>query len=182
MKTSLLSSASRFFCENFWLEKHVRYVVVIYPVVILWLLGTLSYSNSPDSPVCIFVGQCLTPMRHFHHFIRAISVLLIYTMCFAFHPRRSFDSGSVLHDAGDTRRPAHVAAPQAAALQHRRAQSVAGGDCFDSKQVPPVNFNSTLSLSYDCLGFFFILAFHLPIFLYRNQTHWLFFLKLLINV
>lgn len=63
-------------------------------------------------------------------------------------PRRSFDPGSVLRDAGDTRSPAHVAAPQAAAVRRRRAQPVASGDSFDSKQVPPVKLYSSVSVGF----------------------------------
>lgn len=59
-KNKKVTAFFRFLCENFWLDKHVRYIVVPYPVVILWLVGTLSYSDSPGSQVFIFVGQCLT--------------------------------------------------------------------------------------------------------------------------
>lgn len=93
-------------------------------------------------------------------------------MCF------SFDSGSVLPHAGDTRRPAHVAAPQAAAVQRRRAQSVAGGESFDSKRVPTVKFYSSLSLF---LPLCFHLVFSLPgIFIEAILT--VCFFNLLINV
>lgn len=46
----------RFLLENFYLDEHVRYIVTIYPVVILWLTGILSNSDYPESPVYIFAG------------------------------------------------------------------------------------------------------------------------------
>lgn len=85
----------------------MRYIVVVHPVVILWLVGTLTYSDSPGSAVYIFVGECLTLLR-----------LYLHNQCFidasvsSFFPlRRSFDPGSVHPDAGDTCRPDHLAAP-----------------------------------------------------------------------
>lgn len=125
----------------------MRYIVVIHPVVIMWLVGTLTYSDSPGSPVYIFVGECLTLLRLYLHNQCFID---IYTACVSsiFPPRRSFDPGSVHPDAGDTCRPDHVAAPQTTALQRRRAQPVAGGDSFDSKQVPAVKFYSSISFFF----------------------------------
>lgn len=58
--SNLLSSspsAPRFLLENFYLDEHVRYIVTIYPVVILWLTGTLSNSISPESDIYIFAGS-----------------------------------------------------------------------------------------------------------------------------
>lgn len=128
----------------------MRYIVVVHPVVILWLVGTLTYSDSPGSPVYIFVGECLTLLRLYPH-----NQCFIDASVSSFFPlRRSFDPGSVHPDAGDTCRPDHVAAPQTTALQSRRAQPVAGGDSFDSKQVPTVKFYSSVSFFYDCLVFF----------------------------
>lgn len=131
----------------------MRYIVVIHPVVIMWLVGTLTYSDSPGSPVYIFAGECLTLLRLYLHNQCFIDT---YTDCVSsFFPlRRSFDPGSVHPDAGDTCRPDHVAAPQTTVLQRRRAQPVAGGDSFDSKQVPTVKFYSSVSFFYDCLVFF----------------------------
>ncbi|TNN73401.1 hypothetical protein EYF80_016355 [Liparis tanakae] len=48
-----------FLLENFYLDEHVRYIVTIYPVLILWLTGTLSNSDSPESPVYIFEAVIL---------------------------------------------------------------------------------------------------------------------------
>lgn len=48
--------APRFLLENFYLDEHVRYIVTIYPVVILWFSGSLSNSDSPQSRSYIFAG------------------------------------------------------------------------------------------------------------------------------
>ncbi|XP_071342006.1 uncharacterized protein [Trachinotus anak] len=48
-----------FLFENFYLDEHVRYIVTIYPVVILWLAGTLSNSNSPESYIHVFAAVIL---------------------------------------------------------------------------------------------------------------------------
>ncbi|XP_034428488.1 uncharacterized protein LOC117753992 [Hippoglossus hippoglossus] len=48
-----------FLLENFYLDEHVRYVVTIYPLVILWLIGTLNDSSSPESLVYIFKALTL---------------------------------------------------------------------------------------------------------------------------
>ncbi|XP_018550831.1 uncharacterized protein LOC108896276 isoform X2 [Lates calcarifer] len=48
-----------FLLENFYFDKHVRYIVTIYPVVILWLTGTLSNSGSPESHIYIFAAVVL---------------------------------------------------------------------------------------------------------------------------
>lgn len=50
-------AALRFLLENFYLDKQVRYIVTIYPVVILWLSGVLSNSGSPESHMFIFAGM-----------------------------------------------------------------------------------------------------------------------------
>lgn len=72
--------APRFLLENFYLDKHVRYVVAIYPVVILWLSGTLSNSDSPEGEVYIFAGivRHHTPVRTFNF---SVHCLLIYILC-----------------------------------------------------------------------------------------------------
>lgn len=51
----------RFLLENFWLDKHVRYILTTHPVVVLWLAGTLSNSDSPGSQVYIFTGSVWPP-------------------------------------------------------------------------------------------------------------------------
>ncbi|XP_058481680.1 uncharacterized protein LOC131456969 [Solea solea] len=48
-----------FLLENFYLDEHVRYIVTIYPVVILWLSGILDNSTSPKSPMYIFAALIL---------------------------------------------------------------------------------------------------------------------------
>lgn len=48
-----------FLLENFYLDEHVRYVVTIYPVVILWLTGTLSNSDSTKTPMYFFAALIL---------------------------------------------------------------------------------------------------------------------------
>ncbi|KAG7526756.1 hypothetical protein JOB18_044775 [Solea senegalensis] len=48
-----------FLLENFYLDEHVRYIVTIYPVVILWLSGVLDNSTSPKSPMYIFAALIL---------------------------------------------------------------------------------------------------------------------------
>ncbi|XP_054479233.1 uncharacterized protein LOC129110976 [Anoplopoma fimbria] len=49
----LMELLAWFLLENFYLDEHVRYIVTIYPVVILWLTGSLSNSGSPGSQVYI---------------------------------------------------------------------------------------------------------------------------------
>ncbi|XP_035765475.1 uncharacterized protein LOC102782259 [Neolamprologus brichardi] len=49
-----------FLLENFCLDKHVRYVVTCYPVVILWLTGTLNNSESQGSFIYIFAAVILS--------------------------------------------------------------------------------------------------------------------------
>ncbi|XP_010739180.2 uncharacterized protein LOC104926917 [Larimichthys crocea] len=48
-----------FLLENFYLDEHVRYIVTIYPVVILWFSGSLSNSDSPQSRSYIFAAVIL---------------------------------------------------------------------------------------------------------------------------
>lgn len=78
---SFLSSSSpltpRFLLENFWLDKHMRYIVTTHPVVILWLAGTLSNSDSPGSQVYIFTGSVWHPHTWSIHFF-SVHCLLIY--------------------------------------------------------------------------------------------------------
>ncbi|XP_014862914.1 PREDICTED: uncharacterized protein LOC106930090 [Poecilia mexicana] len=42
-----------FLLENFYLDKHMRYTVAIYPVVILWLTGILDNNASPGTNLYI---------------------------------------------------------------------------------------------------------------------------------
>lgn len=87
---SLLSSSSsyspltpRFLLENFWLDKHVRYIVATHPVVILWLAGTLSNSDSPGSQVYIFTGSFWHPHTWLIHFFSLFTVYWsVYCTCF----------------------------------------------------------------------------------------------------
>ncbi|KAI3355309.1 hypothetical protein L3Q82_018164 [Scortum barcoo] len=55
----LLKLLAWFLLENFYLDEHVRYIMTIYPVVILWLTGTLSNSSSPGSQIYIFAAVIL---------------------------------------------------------------------------------------------------------------------------
>ncbi|XP_044032776.1 uncharacterized protein LOC122866761 [Siniperca chuatsi] len=55
----LLELLAWFLLENFYFDEHVRYIVTIYPVVILWLTGTLSNSGSPESGIYIFAALIL---------------------------------------------------------------------------------------------------------------------------
>lgn len=75
---SFLSSSfpltPRFLLENFWLDKHVRYIVATNPVVILWLAGTLSNSDSPGSQVYIFTGSVWHPHTLSIHFFSLFTV------------------------------------------------------------------------------------------------------------
>lgn len=43
-----------FLLENFYLDEHVRYILTIYPVVILWLTGNLDNLDSPGSHSFVF--------------------------------------------------------------------------------------------------------------------------------
>lgn len=49
--------APRFLLENFYLDEHVRYILTIYPVVILWLTGNLDNLDSPGSHSFVFAGK-----------------------------------------------------------------------------------------------------------------------------
>ncbi|KAK1884799.1 NAD kinase [Dissostichus eleginoides] len=44
---------------NFYVDEHVRYIVTIYPVVILWLTGTLDNSATAKSDIYIFEAVIL---------------------------------------------------------------------------------------------------------------------------
>ncbi|XP_029979783.1 uncharacterized protein LOC115411707 [Sphaeramia orbicularis] len=48
-----------FLLENFYLDEHVRYILTIYPVVILWLAASLNNSLAPYSSTFIFGGLIL---------------------------------------------------------------------------------------------------------------------------
>ncbi|KAK5849583.1 hypothetical protein PBY51_013907 [Eleginops maclovinus] len=48
-----------FLLENFYLDVHVRYIVTIYPVVVLWLTGTLDNAGSQKSDIYIFEALIL---------------------------------------------------------------------------------------------------------------------------
>ncbi|KAJ4923501.1 hypothetical protein JOQ06_014189 [Pogonophryne albipinna] len=48
-----------FLLENFYVDEHVRYIVTIYPVVILWLTGTLENSATTQSDIYIFEAVIL---------------------------------------------------------------------------------------------------------------------------
>ncbi|XP_070709427.1 uncharacterized protein [Pempheris klunzingeri] len=55
----LMKLLAWFLLENFYLDEHVRYIVTIYPVVILWLTGTLSNYDSPGSYIYMFAAFVL---------------------------------------------------------------------------------------------------------------------------
>ncbi|KAF3703664.1 hypothetical protein EXN66_Car019352 [Channa argus] len=55
----LMELLAWFLLENFYLDEHVRYIVTIYPVVILWLTGTLDNSGAPESHIYIFAAIIL---------------------------------------------------------------------------------------------------------------------------
>ncbi|XP_047424504.1 uncharacterized protein LOC124995836 [Mugil cephalus] len=56
----LMELLAWFLLENFYLDKHVRYIVTIYPVVILWLAGILCNSQSSESSyMYIFTASIL---------------------------------------------------------------------------------------------------------------------------
>ncbi|XP_074477416.1 uncharacterized protein LOC141759328 [Sebastes fasciatus] len=55
----LMELLAWFLLENFYLDDHVRYIVTIYPIVIVWLTGTLSNSGSPGSHIYIFAASIL---------------------------------------------------------------------------------------------------------------------------
>ena len=78
---SLSSFAPRFLLENFHLDKHVRYIVTVYPVVMLWMSGILSNSSSHGTSVYIFSGSLtlhfLLPIRFFFKNTLLILILLI---------------------------------------------------------------------------------------------------------
>jgi len=46
----------RFLLENLYLDEHVRYVLTVYPVVVLWLVGSVTESISPGSHIHVFAG------------------------------------------------------------------------------------------------------------------------------
>ncbi|KAM9712505.1 uncharacterized protein ACNS7B_023037 isoform 2-T2 [Menidia menidia] len=55
----LMELLAWFLLENFYLDKHVRYIVTIYPVVILWLGGILSNYKCFDCSIYIFSALIL---------------------------------------------------------------------------------------------------------------------------
>lgn len=78
---NLLSSspfAPRFLLENFYFDEHMRYIVTIYPVVILWLTGTLSNSDSPGSNIYVFEGTA-TPFPVYTCLHFSVHCSLIHT-------------------------------------------------------------------------------------------------------
>lgn len=75
--------------ENFCLDEHMRYILLIYPVVIVWLAGVLSNSDTSDSEVWIFAGR---PPHHMPVHTQIIntfspplaSILVISSVLFVF--------------------------------------------------------------------------------------------------
>ncbi|CAK6969311.1 uncharacterized protein LOC118322108 [Scomber scombrus] len=59
-----VEKADRFLFENFYFDKHVRYIMTFYPVVILWLTGTLSNSATPESATYIFEGMLTSLLEY----------------------------------------------------------------------------------------------------------------------
>ncbi|XP_034036496.1 uncharacterized protein LOC117519271 [Thalassophryne amazonica] len=55
----LMELLAWFLLENFWLDNDVRYVLTIYPVVVLWLTATLQNSTSSGGHVYIFAAFIL---------------------------------------------------------------------------------------------------------------------------
>nr|XP_046228084.1 uncharacterized protein LOC124049964 [Scatophagus argus]XP_046228085.1 uncharacterized protein LOC124049964 [Scatophagus argus] len=55
----LMKLSAWFLLENFYFDEHVRYIVTIYPVVILWQAAILINSNSPEHQVYIFAASIL---------------------------------------------------------------------------------------------------------------------------
>ena len=43
--------------ENFYLDEHVRYVLTVYPVTILWLAGSVTQSALPGNYIYDFSGK-----------------------------------------------------------------------------------------------------------------------------
>lgn len=109
-----MSLPPRFFLENFYLDKHVRYIVAIYPVVILWLTGTQTNAASPRDDMYIFNGivQHHTPVGTSHFYIKYLFThwILWISSFFRFHP------GSFSCPVCDTHCPGHMEALQTATL------------------------------------------------------------------
>lgn len=101
----------RFLLENFYLDEHVRYIVTIYPVAIVWLTGALTNFGTTEHHVYIFTGtaywcgfeNCLTLSGSLYN--------LISPLLFSFNP------GDILHHVCGTHHPRHMEAPQEATLQ-----------------------------------------------------------------
>ncbi|XP_035811476.2 uncharacterized protein LOC118471365 [Amphiprion ocellaris] len=55
----LMELLAWFLLENFYFDEHVRYIVTIYPVVIIWQTGILNNSASPNSDMFIFAALIL---------------------------------------------------------------------------------------------------------------------------
>lgn len=137
---NLLSLSPRFLLENFYIDEHMRYIVTTYPVVILFLAGTLSNSGSSESFIYTFEGtlslSLLTERRKstFLWFDFLCSyVYLISSSLLSCNPCH------FLHYICGTHRYDHMEAPQASTIQRQWTQYVSSWNCPQTKQTLSMN-------------------------------------------
>ena len=143
---SLSSFAPRFLLENFHLDKHVRYIVTVYPVVMLWMSGVLSNSSSHGTSVYIFSGSLtlhfLLPIRFF--FLKySANINPPYPIFSLYH-------GYYHVSVCGTHRPGHLEASQTTALQRHWTQYVACRNSTDTRKTLFMNVSSELNSSFLC--------------------------------
>lgn len=117
----------------------MRYIVTTYPVVILFLSGTLSNYDSPESYIYTFEGTVqwhfyLTEEKHFLWF----DFLCSYT-CLISSSLLSCNPCYFLHHICGTHCYDHMEAPQTSSLQRQWTQSVTSWNCPQSKETLSMN-------------------------------------------
>lgn len=150
---SLSCFAPRFLLENFHLDKHVRYIVTVYPVVMLWMSGVLSNSSSHGSTVYIFSGSVmlhfLLPIWFFFLItLHTVHILYIILYINPPYPIFSFYHGYYHVSVCGTHRPGHLEALQTTALQRHWTQYVACRNSTDTRKTLFMNVSLELNSSF----------------------------------
>lgn len=160
---SLSLIAPRFLLENFCLDEHVRYIVTIYPVVIVWLTGILDNASSLESHIFVFTGtvwhldwgklaHCIFFHLLLHDYFNFWELFTNYMISSSLF---SCDPGYFLHCVCGTYCPGHVEALQTTTLQWQWTQyPVTSRNFLNTKQC--LSSNIRLGL---CLGLFCFFVF-----------------------
>lgn len=79
----------RFYLENFFLDKYVRYDLIIYPVVVIALTGSACKNFSFSSPTTngVFIGETF---GLFPTLVDVLTGLLLHLSCVLGAERQSF--------------------------------------------------------------------------------------------